>query len=45
VLTLLLNLVAEAGSSLLMVTHSARLAGRLSQTLLLHQGRIRVAAS
>jgi putative ABC transport system ATP-binding protein len=32
--------VREAGSSLLMVTHSARLAARLAQRLYLHQGRV-----
>lgn len=41
VLGLLLQLVAEAGSSLLMVTHSARQAARLSQRLYLHQGLVR----
>ncbi|WP_166362808.1 ABC transporter ATP-binding protein [Pseudomonas akapageensis] len=40
VLDLLLQLVAEAGSSLLMVTHSARLASRLTRRLCLHLGRI-----
>jgi putative ABC transport system ATP-binding protein len=40
VLQLFLELVREAGSSLLMVTHSARLAARLAQRLYLHQGRV-----
>lgn len=40
VLDLLLELVGEAGSSLLMVTHSARLAARLARTLYLRMGRI-----
>ena len=40
VLDLLLQLVNEAGSSLLMVTHSARLASRLARRLCLHLGRI-----
>ncbi|MCM2319083.1 MAG: ABC transporter ATP-binding protein [Pseudomonas sp.] len=40
VLDLLLELVGEAGSSLLMVTHSARLAARLGRTLYLRLGRI-----
>jgi putative ABC transport system ATP-binding protein len=40
VLDLLLELVGEAGSSLLMVTHSARLAARLGRTLYLRQGRV-----
>ena len=40
VLELLLALVGEAGSSLLMVTHSARLAARLGRTLYLRQGRV-----
>lgn len=40
VLDLLLELVGEAGSSLLVVTHSARLAARLSRTLHLHLGRV-----
>ncbi len=40
VLELLLQLVREAGSSLLMVTHSARLASRLSRSLYLHLGRV-----
>ena len=40
VLDLLLELVGEAGSSLLMVTHSARLAARLARTLYLRQGRV-----
>ena len=40
VLELLLELVGETGSSLLMVTHSARLAARLGRTLYLRLGRI-----
>jgi putative ABC transport system ATP-binding protein len=40
VLELFLELVREAGSSLLMVTHSARLAARLAHRLYLHQGRV-----
>lgn len=40
VLQLFLELVREAGSSLLMVTHSARLAARLAHRLYLHQGRV-----
>lgn len=40
VLDLLLQLVAETGSSLLMVTHSARLASRLDHRLYLHLGCI-----
>ncbi|WP_083228866.1 ABC transporter ATP-binding protein [Bordetella sp. H567] len=40
VLDLLLGLVRDAGSTLLMVTHSARLAARLSRRLTLHLGRV-----
>jgi putative ABC transport system ATP-binding protein len=40
VIALLLQLVAEAGSSLLMVTHSALLASRLSRSLHLHLGLV-----
>ena len=40
VLALLLQLVEEAGSSLLMVTHSQRLAARLAHRCMLHQGRV-----
>ncbi|OZI61100.1 ABC transporter ATP-binding protein [Bordetella genomosp. 11] len=40
VLDLLLELVRDAGSALLMVTHSARLAARLSRRLTLHLGRV-----
>ncbi|KDN98749.1 MULTISPECIES: ABC transporter ATP-binding protein [Pseudomonas] len=40
VLTLMLQLVGEAGSSLLMVTHSPRQAARLEQRCVLHAGRI-----
>ncbi len=36
----LLALVAQTGSSLLMVTHSARLAARLSRRLVLQHGRV-----
>lgn len=40
VLALLLQLVGEAGSSVLMVTHSPRLAACLQQRCVLHQGRV-----
>jgi putative ABC transport system ATP-binding protein len=40
VLGLMLDLVAEAGAALLMVTHSERLAGRLDRRLHLSGGRI-----
>ena len=40
VLKLLLELVGEAGSSLLLVTHSQRLASRLAHSLYLHLGRV-----
>ncbi|OWT77214.1 MULTISPECIES: ABC transporter ATP-binding protein [unclassified Achromobacter] len=40
VLDLLLALVRDAGSSLLMVTHSARMAARLSRRVTLHLGRV-----
>jgi putative ABC transport system ATP-binding protein len=40
VLDLLLELVRDAGSGLLMVTHSARLAQRLSRRLTLHLGQV-----
>jgi len=40
VLDLMLELVAEAGAGLLMVTHSARLAGRLSRRVHLSGGRL-----
>lgn len=40
VLDLMLELVGEAGSSVLMVTHSRRLAGRLAQQCFLHAGRV-----
>jgi len=40
VLELLLQLVQEMSSSLLMVTHSARLASRLSRSVTLHLGRV-----
>ena len=40
VLSLLLDLVAETGASLLMVTHSPRLAARLSRRAHLSQGRL-----
>ena len=35
---LMLDLVAAAGASLLMATHSTRLAGRLDRTAHLHAG-------
>ena len=44
VLALLLELVAETGSSLLMVTHSARIASHLDRTLQLERGRLGGAA-
>lgn len=40
VMTLLLELVAEIGAGLLMVTHSAQLAAQLDRRLLLRAGRI-----
>lgn len=40
VLDLMLDLVAEAGMSLIMVTHSRRLASRLDQIRRLHAGRL-----
>ena len=40
VLELLLQLVQEMSGSLLMVTHSARLASRLSRSVTLHLGRV-----
>ncbi|WMC12049.1 ABC transporter ATP-binding protein [Oceanimonas pelagia] len=40
VLALLLALVAESGSSLLLVTHSARVAAPLDRCLTLHRGRL-----
>ena len=43
-LALLLELVAETGSSLLMVTHSARIARHLDRTLHLERGRLGGAA-
>ncbi|WP_145012533.1 ABC transporter ATP-binding protein [Pseudomonas oryzihabitans] len=43
-LALLLELVAETGSSLLMVTHSARIASQLDRTLHLERGRLGDAA-
>ena len=43
VLELLLQLVGEAGSSLLLVTHSARLAARLEHSLYLHLGQVAAA--
>ncbi|WP_434776349.1 ABC transporter ATP-binding protein [Pseudomonas oryzihabitans] len=39
-LALMLELVGETGSSLLMVTHSARIAGHLDRTLHLERGRL-----
>lgn len=44
VLGLMLDLVAQTGASLLMVTHSARLAGRLDRRLHLRAGRLAVPA-
>ncbi|MNH22243.1 putative ABC transporter ATP-binding protein [compost metagenome] len=41
VLGLFLQLVAEAGSSVLMVTHSQRLAARLAHCCYLQAGRVR----
>jgi putative ABC transport system ATP-binding protein len=41
VLELMLELAGEAGAGLLMVTHSARLAARLSRQLVLERGRVR----
>ena len=41
VLSLLLQLVAEAGSGVLMVTHSPRLAARLQRRCYLQAGRVR----
>lgn len=43
VITLLLELVAEVGSSLLMVTHSQQLAQRLDQQVLLRLGQVQEA--
>jgi len=40
VLTLMLDLVAETGAGLLMVTHSSRLAARMQRRLHLHSGGI-----
>ncbi len=40
VLTLMLDLVAETGAGLLMVTHSSRLAARMQRRLHLHNGEI-----
>lgn len=40
VMTLLLDLVQQAGASLLMVTHSARLAARLDRQVVLNAGRV-----
>jgi putative ABC transport system ATP-binding protein len=40
VLDLMLGLVAQTGASLLMVTHSLRLAARLDARVHLHAGRI-----
>ena len=45
VFDLLLELVGAAGSSLLVVTHSARLAARLARTLYLRQGRVQPLAA
>ncbi|PKM29407.1 MAG: ABC transporter ATP-binding protein [Gammaproteobacteria bacterium HGW-Gammaproteobacteria-11] len=44
VLTLLLSLVKDSGAALLMVTHSAGLAGRLQQQVSLSMGRVQPAA-
>lgn len=40
VLDLLLELLADSPTSLLMVTHSQRVASRLQQTVVLHRGRL-----
>lgn len=45
VLDLLLGLVADSHSSLLMVTHSARLAARLSRQLVLQRGQVLAGAA
>lgn len=45
VMTLLLDLVQQAGASLLMVTHSARLAARLDRQLVLKAGRLQGSAA
>jgi putative ABC transport system ATP-binding protein len=45
VMTLLLDLVQQAGASLLMVTHSARLAARLDRQLVLKAGRLHGSAA
>lgn len=42
VLQLLLDLLADSPTSLLMVTHSPRVAGRLSRQAVLHHGRLAV---
>jgi putative ABC transport system ATP-binding protein len=41
VLALMLEMAAEAGAGLLMVTHSSRLAARLGRELVLERGRLR----
>ncbi|MEM6467441.1 MAG: ATP-binding cassette domain-containing protein, partial [Pseudomonadota bacterium] len=40
VLSLMLDLVSQTGAALLMVTHSERLAGRLSRALRLQSGAL-----
>jgi putative ABC transport system ATP-binding protein len=45
VLELLLQLVHEMSGSLLMVTHSARLASRLARSVTLHLGRVQAGAA
>lgn len=44
VLQLLLDLLADSPTSLLMVTHSPRVAGRLSRQAVLHHGRLAAGA-
>jgi putative ABC transport system ATP-binding protein len=41
VLALMLEMAAEVGAGLLMVTHSSRLAARLGRELVLERGRLR----
>lgn len=43
VMDLLLDIVNQSGAALLMVTHSARLAGRLQRQVVLERGRVAVA--
>lgn len=45
VMDLLLDLVSQSGAALLMVTHSARLAGRLQRQVVLEHGRVVVTGS